>query len=64
MARLTTRFPTARESGRERVFLADVRGRLGSAARTMRDAPQAPICVPPARTPLLGLTLTPERGLT
>ena len=64
MTRLTARFLMARESGRERVFLADVRGRLGSAARIMRDAPQAPICVLPGQTALLGLTFTPQRGLT
>lgn len=64
MAWLTARFPTARVSGRERVFLDDVHGRLGSAARRSRAAPQAPICVGTGRKPLVGLTFTPVRGLT
>ena len=59
---LTARSLTARVSGRERVFLDDVRGRLGSAARSPRDAPLAPICVEPGRKPLVGLTFTPKRG--
>lgn len=71
MTGLSTRHSTSRESGRERVFTDDEAGRLRSAARTMRDAPEAPFSRlssrprrsgAPPRRPRMRLTRFPVRA--